>query len=68
MWRANWLYAGQNYEHGNPPPSRGPVVMNHLRAREDEHEDWGEPPPFWSVRSCGDFRTTKFRSFSLVYL
>jgi hypothetical protein len=21
----------------------GPVVMNHLRVREDEHEDWGEP-------------------------
>src|SRR4029077_17192579 len=46
----------------------GPVVMNHLRAREDEHEDWGEPAPFWFVRSWGNYRTTKFRSFSLVYL
>ena len=33
-----------------------------------EHEDWGEPPPFWFVRSWGNYRTTKFRSFSLVYL
>jgi hypothetical protein len=31
----------------------GPAVMNHLRAREEEHEDWGEPPPFWFVRSWG---------------
>src|SRR5882724_272194 len=22
MWRANWLHAGQNYENGNPSPSR----------------------------------------------
>ena len=46
----------------------GLLEMNHLRAREDEHEDWREPPPFCSVRSWGNFRTTKFRSFSLVYL
>ena len=41
---------------------------NKCRVREDKHEDWGEPPPFWSVRSWGNYRTTKFRSFSLVYL
>jgi len=22
MWRANWMHAGQNYENGNPSPSR----------------------------------------------
>ena len=44
----------------------GPVVMNHLGAREDEQEDWGEPPPFWFVRSWGNYRATKFRTFSLV--
>ena len=38
------------------------------RVREDEHEDWGEPPPFWFVRSWGNYRTTKFRSFSPAYL
>ena len=52
MWHANWLHAGQNYENGNRR-RLGPVVMNHLRAREEEHEDWGEPPPFWFVRSWG---------------
>ena len=66
MWRANWMHA-LNCEDGNPSPFWA-SCMNHLRAREDEHEDWGEPPPFWFVRSWGDYRTTKFRSFSLVYL
>ena len=33
----------------------GLLEMNHLRAREDEHEDWGEPPPFWFVRSWGNY-------------
>jgi len=36
-------------------------------VREDEHEGWGEPPPFCFVRSSGNYRTTKFRSFSPVY-
>jgi hypothetical protein len=31
----------------------GLLVMNHLRAREGEHEDWGEPPPFW-FREAGE--------------
>ena len=40
--------------------------LTHARARE--REDWGEPPPFWFVRNWGSHKTTKFRSFSLVYL
>ncbi len=35
----------------------GCAPEQHTRARGDEHEDWGEPPPFWFVglllRKCG---------------
>ena len=44
------------------------LLLYKCRVREDEHEDWGEPPPFWFVRSWRSYRLTKFRSFSLVYL
>ncbi len=41
----------------------GYAPEQHTRARGDEHEDWGEPPPFWSVglllRKC---RTDKDRT------
>jgi hypothetical protein len=67
MWRVNWLHEGQ-ITRMEIRRRLGPVVMNHLRTREDEHEDWGEPPPFWFVRSWENYRTTKFRSFSLVSL
>jgi len=33
MWRANWLYAGQNYENRNPSPSRAYCNESATRAK-----------------------------------
>jgi hypothetical protein len=41
--------------------------FTHARALGNA-KDWGEPPPFWFVRSWETIEPTKFRSFSLVYL
>ena len=31
-------------------------------------KDWGEPPPFWFVRSWGNYGTHEVSQLSLVYL
>jgi hypothetical protein len=42
------------------------AVLQRARARGNT-KDWGEPPPFWFVRSWETIESTEFRSFSLVY-
>ena len=47
---------------------KGCVAVQMSRARKMNTKDWGKPRPFWVCENLGNYRTTKFRSFSLVYL
>ena len=47
---------------------RRDLLLYKCRVREDEHEGLGRTAALLVREKLGNYRTTKFRSFSLVYL